>query len=106
MQQHNIADWSQHPIKRLQKDIRHSLAVLMGEYLVMVVHNDENSETKILAYSPRDNKVQEGHPHYSLRAHYRVYTLNKYKENQIIRSEGFRSITQISIESFDRILPS
>ena len=103
LQNNSSSDWNQYPLKLL-KTIKYSTAVLMGEYLVMIVHGNNESETRILAYCPRDNKVQEAPTYHITRSYYREFPLNKYKDNQIIRSEGFRLIVKMTIKSFDRII--
>jgi len=102
MFQNNSSDWNQYPLECLENTIKHSMSVLMGEYLVIIVGSQDDQETTILAFHLRSNKVQEARLNRTLGGYDRVYTLNKYKENQIIKSEGFKSINRLSIKSFDR----
>ena len=104
------------PLKHLKRGLLQSRVVLMGDHLVVFLHDDtcnprivrrseiieeSDESTTLLAINLRTNNVQEAKIEGKFGDHV-DYTLNKYKENQIIQ---FRSVVidWITVHSFERI---
>jgi len=124
-----LSKWINFPLKQLQGQVKYIHTVLMGDYLIVLVHRghflfsypydseeDTSSESEsdqgeirdinfLLAVDLRDNSVQIAENMIDCNGD---YTLTKYKDNQIIKFGGETDwykktgdVVQITIESFE-----
>jgi len=116
----NLSEWTTLFLKNLHAQwVHHSASVIMGHYLVVLIHEQHNVDdfifsrkyepTTVLVVDLRENRVQTAKIKGDrINVENKSYTLTKYGENQLIRYGGqsvdkSTSLTRITITSFERL---